>query len=204
MGVTLLWLFHSGRPAALVNKGRAYHNRGMIQRSILACLSCLALTACGSTDSPPPATASSPHGLTEAHLRAAIGTYIADQKGPTHSQYEYSIADLNGDGRRDALVMFNLPYGYWCGWGGCTMAVFDGSGDSFALMSEIRNVRGPVIVTQHGTNGWKDIAVRVSGTRMSDKTVVLQHENGTYPENPAGLTDIAQAMIDIPGQRLFP
>lgn len=84
------------------------------------------------------------------------------------------------------------------------MAVFDGSGDEFELQSEIRNVRGPLVVAENSTNGWRDIIVRVTGTHMSDKNVVLQFENGTYPENPAGLTDIAQAMTEIPGKRLFP
>lgn len=178
----------------------------MTRALILSTLSCLALAACAS-DEPvgPLSTAPGAYGgLNEADLRIAIHDYIAGQRGPANSQYEYSITDLNGDGRRDALVLFNLPYGYWCGWAGCTMIVFDGSGDDFAVQSEIRNVRGPLLVAENSTNGWRDIIVRVTGTRMSDKNVALQFENGTYPENPAGLTDIAQAMTTIPGKRLFP
>ncbi len=179
----------------------------MTRSLILSALTCLTLSACASSDAPVGPLSTAPgayEGLNERDLRLAINDYIAAQRGPAHSQYEYSITDLNADGRRDALVLFNLPYGHWCGWAGCTMAVFDGSGDEFELQSEIRNVRGPLVVAENSTNGWRDIIVRVTGTHMSDKNVVLQFENGTYPENPAGLTDIAQAMTEIPGKRLFP
>lgn len=178
-----------------------------MNRALLyACLSCLALSACGSTrEAQPLSTALNAYdGPGEAQLRADIAAFIAARNGPAHSQYEYSITDLNGDGRREALVLLNLPYGYWCGWGGCTMGIFTADGDSFTLMSEVRNVRGPLVVAENTTNGWHDIIVRVSGTGMSDKNVALTYDNGRYPENPAGLTDIAMLMTEIPGKRLFP
>ncbi len=173
---------------------------------LLACLSCLALSACGASDDPKPlSTALGAYdGPGEAQLRADIAAFIAARSGPANSQYEYSITDLNGDGRREALVLFNLPYNYWCGWGGCTMQIFTSDSDSFIPMSEVRNVRGPLLVTENKTNGWHDIVVRVSGSHMASKNVALQYHDGKYPENPAGLTDIAQLMTEIPGRRLFP
>lgn len=178
----------------------------MTRTLILAGLSCLALSACGTTDEPRQlSTAPDAYdGPGEAQLRADIAGFIAARNGPAHSQYEYSITDLNGDGQREALVLFNLPYGYWCNWGGCTMEIFTADGDSFNPMSEVRGVRGPLVVAENTTHGWHDIIVRVSGTGMSDKNVALQFDNGTYPENPAGLTDIAMLMTEIPGKRIFP
>lgn len=198
--------FHSGRPPGLVNKAQGLHNYPMTRTLILAGLTCLALSACGTTDEPR-ALSSAPGaygGPGEAQLRADIATFIAKRSGPAHSQYEYSITDLNGDGNREALVLFNLPYGYWCSWSGCTMQIFTADGDSFVPMSEVRNVRGPLLVAENTTNGWHDIVVRVSGTGMADKNVALQYDNGAYPENPAGLTDLTMLMTDIPGRRIFP
>ena len=37
--------------------------------------------------------------------------------------YDFRRVDLNGDGKRDALVLFTNPYGYWCGDNGCSMLV---------------------------------------------------------------------------------
>lgn len=172
---------------------------------LLACLSSLALCACGTTtDHKPLNAALNDDGPGEEQLRADVAALVAARGGPANSQYEHSFTDLNGDGRRDALVLFTLPYGYWCGWAGCTMAVFTADDDSFNAVSDVRNVRGPVMVAENTTNGWRDIVVRVSGTHMADKNVALQFEHGKYPENPAGLTDMAMLMSDIPGKRVFP
>lgn len=137
-------------------------------------------------------------------LFQSIAAYIASEKGPPNSRYEYSRVDLNGDGRRDGLVLFNLPYSHWCGWGGCTMIVFEAGSDSFSVRSEIANVRGPIVVADTVTAGWRDLAVRLSGTHMADRNILMRFDGQTYPPNPLYQTEIAQGMTDIPGMMLFP
>ncbi len=139
-----------------------------------------------------------------AALRTKIQTYLADQNGPANAQYDFARIDLNGDGARDALVLFRLPYTYWCGAGGCTMAVFEARGDEFILRSEIQNVRGPVMVSPQKTAGWRDIVLRLSGVNMPDRNVVLQFSRGAYPVNPVTAPTYPGRLNDIVGDRLFP
>lgn len=166
------------------------------------------LAGCGSGDrdidtgmSDFPAQGSGPG---EAALRLKIRDYIARQKGPANSKYEYTMTDLNGDGRREGIVLFTLPYGYWCDWGGCTMAIFAANPDSFVLMSEITHVRGPIVVARRVTNGWRDIVLRVSGTNMPDRTVLVSYGADGYPSNPMGERELAMSIGDIEGERVFP
>ena len=51
-------------------------------------------------------------------------------------------------------------------------------------MSTISNVRGPIYVDTMSTRGWRDIIVRVSGTNMPDKNVVLSFDGSGYPQSP--------------------
>jgi hypothetical protein len=144
------------------------------------------------------------NGPGEAALRLKIKDYIARQKGPANSRYEYSLTDLNGDGRREGLVLFTLPYSYWCGWGGCSLAVFAANSDSFALMSEMTHVRGPIVVAKRTTNGWRDIVLRVSGTNLPDRTVHMTFGSNGYPSNPLGERQLDMSIGDIEGERFFP
>lgn len=172
-------------------------------KAILVVL-CLAMSACSSTPEPQVLSHAPSNGPGDAELMQKIQEYIAMQKGPPNSRYEYTLVDMNGDGRRDGLVYFKLPYSYWCGWGGCTMAVFAANPDEFVLASEITQVRGPIVVTKRVTHGWRDIAMRLSGSNMPDSTVLVSYGADGYPANPAAERKIHMAMGEIDGDRLFP
>ena len=137
-------------------------------------------------------------------LFTKIDNYLIDQSGPRNARYDYARIDLNGDNRRDALVLFKLPHRYWCGWGGCTMAIFEARGDGFILRSEMTDVRGPIMVSHHTTQNWRDIIFRLSGVNMPDRNVVMAFNNGAYPVNPEGAATFNGRLIDINGERLFP
>jgi len=175
----------------------------------LAVLVLPSLAACGSTGEEELAT-SIPDMFPEIHdpsdstLRAAIGQYLAESKGPTNSQYEYVRADLNGDGLREGLVMFNLPHSYWCGWSGCTMAVFQASDNNFTMISQTSKIRGPVVIGDTQTNGWDDIGVRVSGTQNADKNVLLQFDGTGYPASPLDDATLPYDVAWTGGTKLFP
>ncbi len=140
----------------------------------------------------------------DGDLQAAVQKYLADRKGPTNSQYEYVRRDLNGDGLREGLVLFNLPHSYWCGWSGCTMAVFQARDDNFTLLSETSRIRGPIHVGGSQTNGWEDIGVRLSGTDHSDRSVLLKFNGEAYPENPTMMDDSPYDLAALGGARFFP
>lgn len=176
----------------------------------LAVLSLPTLVACGSTGGEELATSAPPdmfpdmHDPSDAKLFAAIQRYLGDSKGPKNSQYEYVRADLNGDGLREGLVLFNLPHTYWCGWSGCTMAVFQAGDDQFTLLSQTSRIRGPIVVGETNTDGWQDIGVRLSGTDYADRNVLLKFNGAGYPETPINEEDLPFDLAYLQGARFFP
>jgi hypothetical protein len=141
--------------------------------------------------------------LPDAKLKEAITQYLKDQKAPPNSEYDFIRNDLNGDRARDGIVLFKLPHTYWCGWDGCGMTVFKAGASTFTPISTIRNVRGPIYVSSNQNNGWKDIIIRVSGTNMADKNVVLRNKGGAYPTSPLTAPDLSVPLNTIQKQRYF-
>lgn len=165
------------------------------------------LSACGERQQEPPGLTAFPEAAKDpgdARLMADIREYIAAQKGPPNSRFQYARLDMNGDGLREGLVLFTLPHSYWCGPGECSMTVFKAQHGGFSLLSEITRIRGPLVVSEHKTNGWRDIIVRMSGVSMSDRNVALRFDGQGYPTNPMTQTKIQTEMRDIQGERLFP
>ncbi len=140
----------------------------------------------------------------DSALFTKIDTYLAGQRGPRNARYDYARIDLNGDGMRDALVLFKLPHTYWCDWGGCTMTIFEARDNGFVLRSEMTNVRGPVMISHQKTQGWRDILFRVSGINAPDRNIVMAFNRGAYPVNPAGAPAYNGRLNDVNGDRLFP
>jgi len=179
---------------------------------ILAAIAALALpslTACGGVEKEElaytaPDMFKAPGDPSDTKLQASIAKFLADRQGPANSQYEYTRADLNNDGLREAVVIFNLPHSYWCGWSGCTMAVFQAGDNTFQLVSETTRIRGPIQIADTATDGWRDIGIRLTGTSNYDKNVLLQYNGVGYPENPM---DAAEAPFDLAllgGSRVLP
>ena len=173
----------------------------------LAVLALPSLAACGGSGKEDlalnrPDTA--PVDPDDAALHASIQEYLAANKGPKNSQYQYTRLDLNNDGLREGLVLFNLPHNYWCGWSGCTMAVFQAEDNNFRIVSATSRIRGPRVVGQTRTNGWEDIGVRLSGTEMADRNVLLKFDGTRYPENPLNEAILPYDLASLGGTRVFP
>ena len=117
-------------------------------------------------------------------LEEAVTQYLKAQGAPPNSVYDFVRDDLNGDGAREGIILFKLPHTYWCGWDGCTMAIFKSSGSEFTPLTTTRNVRGPIYVSSQKNRGWKDIIIRVSGANMADKNVILKFNGRSYPKTP--------------------
>ena len=180
-------------------------------KSILLALSLLSVTtlgACGGVNDDlayaSPDMFDAPIDPSDQVLRDSISQHLVATKGPQNSQYEYTRVDLNGDGLREGLVLFNLPHSYWCGWSGCTMAVFQAGDNSFKLVSETSRIRGPVVVGSTKTNGWEDIGVRLSGLDDYDRNVLLKFDGETYPANPINEDKLPYNLAALSGLRVFP
>jgi putative lipoprotein len=128
--------------------------------------------------------------VTNPVLIKALETYIAKEgANPKETQYRIAEIDLNGDKKKDALVL--LQDGYWCGTGGCSMLIFTNKNNDFKLVSAISLVRDPVIVSGTKTKNWRDIIVHVSGGGGDSKNVALKFNGSTYPTNPSLLKPLA-------------
>jgi hypothetical protein len=125
-----------------------------------------------------------PADPTDAQMRQAVMAFLKDSGAPVASEYEFKRVDMDGDRRRDALVLFRSPYGYWCGKDGCTMLVLHARQDDFTLVSSIVPVREPLYVSAKETNGWRDIIVHVSGRWTQTKDVAMQFDGRAYPPHP--------------------
>lgn len=122
-------------------------------------------------------------------LKGAVTAFLRETGAPVSSLYKYRRFDLNNDGRRDALVVFQNPYGYWCGIYGCTMLVMRAENEDFKLVNAVQTVREPVFAGRQTTNGWKDIIIHVSGRWQKTKDVALQFNGMSYPAHPSELPE---------------
>ena len=110
-----------------------------------------------------------------ASLRAAVQRVAP---GAADS-LQFALVDLNGDSVPDAVVL--LESEGWCGTGGCTMLVFRGRWDRFALVSRSTITNAPIRVLSDTTHGWRTLIVYSKG--VGD--VLLRFDGLRYPVNPS-------------------
>lgn len=135
----------------------------------------------------------------------AVAAYIRERGGPGNTRYEFTRLDLNGDGRREGIILMKSPHQYWCGFNGCYMVIFEAHNESFTMKSEVAPVRGPLMISDKTTNGWNDIIVGVSGRMDAErKHVALQFDGKSYPPQPAFVPPVNYAYNSYGGVRIFP
>ncbi len=142
------------------------------------------------------------HGQ-KSDINQALLAYLA--KTGDDSQYanphQTARLDLNGDGLQDALVLLENPI-YYCGTGGCTMLVFKGTKSGFEFVSRSTLIRGPVLVSETKTHGWRDLIVEVSGGGIAPKQVALKYAGSKYPLNPSTLPPLPKNQL-LKGTKIF-
>ncbi|WP_226698969.1 hypothetical protein [Qipengyuania gaetbuli] len=106
------------------------------------------------------------------------------QEYPDAAPMQYALAwsDLNGDGADEAIVHIITPY--FCGTGGCNTLVLTPAGPMWSKVAEISVSRTPISVLDSETNGWKDLAISVSGGGGPSGMMRLAFDGESYPSNP--------------------
>jgi hypothetical protein len=98
--------------------------------------------------------------------------------------YVAAFADLNGDGREEALV--SLHSGLFCGSGGCALYIYTPAGTSWRQVAELTIVNAPVRLLASETRGWRDLAVHVRGGGMAiPYEARMRFDGRTYASNPS-------------------
>jgi hypothetical protein len=146
-------------------------------RPVPAVLAGLALAFAGSALPAQPASQEqSLHAFLQAH-------HQADRENDPDGHYVAAFADLNGDGRREALVYFLSSY--YCGTGGCNLTVYTPAGRSWRQVADMTLVHTPVRLLATSSHGWRDLAVTVAGGGARAHEALLSFNGRTYPDNPS-------------------
>lgn len=137
-----------------------------------------------------PVTAQPPSvvgSLDEGQARKAIENYRLSKKrakGP----YQLAGVDLNGDGQREAVVLFQGKD--WCTNTGCSMAVFQMFEHGFRPISRTVRVKAPVAVATDVTNGYRDFLVMTGGGPAPERRVRLRFSGEGYSRNAMLQTEV--------------
>ncbi|HMG47775.1 MAG TPA: hypothetical protein VK614_09980 [Allosphingosinicella sp.] len=120
----------------------------------------------------------------EERLRAFLQTAFADARAEwAETTYVSAFADLNGDGRDEALV--SLYSGLFCGSGGCALYIYTPAGGTWREVAEITIVNAPVRLLASRHRGWRDLAVHVRGGGALPSDARLAFDGRTYASNPS-------------------
>ena len=114
------------------------------------------------------------------------------------TRYDFNRVDLSGDGEPELPV--HLFGGNMCGTQGCTTLILQRQGSGYKVLTQIGSTKTPVFVSQHATNGWKDLIVMVSGgSTLPTYYAILPFNGRGYPENatvaPAEPLDASQPAV---------
>jgi hypothetical protein len=137
----------------------------------------LVITIC-LAQAPPRPDASS--ATAEKSFKRFLQTFDNDRA----ARYVAAFADLNGDGKSEAVVY--LISDKWCGSGGCNTIVLTQDGGSWKILTSIAISRPPIRVLTHTTYGWRSIGVWVQGGGINPGyEAELRFDRKTYPSNPS-------------------
>lgn len=156
----------------------------------------LALAGCKKdTPSEPTPTETASGGAQDALVGdpvAWVRTYIEKDLGGDLGIIHVNTAkvDLDGDGIDEVLAYASGSM--MCGTGGCDLLVLKPEGADFKLMGDLSVVQLPVGVLDSKTNGWRDLAVSVSGGGMPSGIRRVPFDGAHYASNPTS-ADVGEA-----------
>jgi|GEM_PF-6629143 len=105
--------------------------------------------------------------------------------GSVPTRYYYNSIDLNGDGTDE--VFADVMGTYTSGTGGDSALLLQrDSGGKLTVLQSFTLVNIPVIVSDHATNGWKDLIVPYTGGGAESTYTRLTFSGGKYANVPDG------------------
>lgn len=142
-----------------------------------------------------------PSANQKARLEKAIAAFLKSAGAPKETVARQAFFDLNGDKSLDALVLFQGSY--FCGSGGCTLAVFVSERAGFRLVSQSTLVDTPVRASAKATKGWRDLIVHNSGGGAKPAERILAFDGKKYAGNAstqrkATASELKSARVVLP------
>ncbi len=138
-------------------------------------------TGCACVTQTPSHSTSSEDSLRTFLRRYAIDNNLEEDKT---AQYFPAFVDLNGDGKKEAVVY--LRGRWWCGTGGCPTLILTADAGSYRIVTRISITRPPIRLFTRRSNGWLNIGAWVQGGGIQPGyEAELRFDGNTYPENPS-------------------
>ena len=153
--------------------------------------------------------------IDEASIRPAIEAY-ARGKQLSAGTFVLSGADLNGDGRAEALVLFTGES--WCHPHGCPLAIFEKGTTGWRHVVTLARVRPPIRISAGKSGSWRDIWAESGKDDLKSKaptrSVLFKWSLSSYPtsaalalepkdQKPEGEMVIAAAELHLPSKAKF-
>jgi hypothetical protein len=111
-------------------------------------------------------------------------TFASARQDWPNTSYVSAFADLNGDGRDEALV--SLYSGLFCGSGGCALYIYTPAGAAWREVAELTIVNAPVRLLNTRSRGWRDLGIHVRGGGMDiPYEARMRFDGRTYASNPS-------------------
>ncbi len=141
-----------------------------------------------------------------ARLRISLQTYISGRWGQVDADtgYRAALVDLNGDDRREAVVLMT---GDWCGSGGCSLWVLTPRGQSWRMVTQATVMNPPIRVLPSRSHGWSELSAMADDGPGPDYEVRLSVNgrlNPTITRLPVPSNARVILTYDDPVRALFP
>ncbi|CDG01651.1 hypothetical protein [Clostridium chauvoei] len=95
--------------------------------------------------------------------------------------YYYNKVDLNNDNKNEVIVYLEGPR--FCDEEGGTLVVLKEFNDEYRIISKIKEVQVPIIISNEVNNNFKDIILKVNEKNFSNYRA-LKFNGNSYPANP--------------------
>ena len=117
-------------------------------------------------------------------LHAFLRSSFAEiRESSPEASYTAAFADLNGDGRNEALMWSTASF--FCGSGGCALYIYTPDGASWRQVSELTIATVPVRLLATRTRGWRDLALFVRDGGMGlPRQVRMRFYGNDYSLSP--------------------
>lgn len=134
----------------------------------------------------------------------AVAAAVRDYVKGTSATYAVGFADLNDDGKDEAIVHFTS--GIWCITGGCSTLVLEPDGANYRFQSLLLALYLPIRVLDTKTNGWREIANRIPGGESAVAFNGVRYPGGWYAHRKLGRNKPGKVVLDpkTPIQTLEP
>ncbi len=132
------------------------------------------------TEAPGPVQPVYAGSIDQTELNKAIERYrITKNRAP--ATFDVGAADLNGDGKPEALVLFTGDD--WCSATGCSLVIFQSQEFGYRPVSHVVSVRPPVLLPPAQGGVWRDLIVRTGGGAAPERSVRLVFSSKGYAAN---------------------